>query len=162
LISYGIASGKYIYGNPNIGRQGTTSYTVGSLTGGKTYYFVVAASNSCGASGFSNEMSVIAEPIPITPAPTIEPVPTPEALTTDTSSDMPTDTPEEVAETSTPAPAVQNGGINIENIAIALLASGIVLLGIIVVVQKTKSKKNLPIPPMMPPIGENPPPPLSY
>lgn len=148
LISYGTFSGKYIYGNPNVGGQGTTSYTVGSLVSGKTYYFVVAASNVCGASGFSNEMSVTVGP---TPAPTIEPTEAPLAMTIDTLSDTPTDMPAEVVDTSTPASAVQNGSSAIKNIAIALLASGVVILGAVLIGIKIKSKKNPPIPPIFPP-----------
>jgi fibronectin type 3 domain-containing protein len=48
-----------------------TSYTVGGLTDGTTYYFKVAAVNSSGVSGFSNEASAIPQftygsPTPIT------------------------------------------------------------------------------------------------
>lgn len=59
LVAYGIASKQYIYGNPNVGN--TTSYAVGSLTEGKTYYFVVSAVNGCRPGNFSNEISTIAE-----------------------------------------------------------------------------------------------------
>jgi hypothetical protein len=57
LISYGIASGKYIYGNPNVGGHDTTSYTVSNLAFGTTYYFVVKAVNGCKPGSFSNEIS---------------------------------------------------------------------------------------------------------
>lgn len=154
LVSYGTATGKYIYGNPNVGGQGTTSYTVGSLGSGKTYYFVVAASNACGASGFSNEMSVTVGPPPATPAPAVEATATPLAAT-DTSLIAPTDTPEEVVDTPTPAPVVQSGSSNIKNIAIALLAVGVVILGVVLIGTKIKSKKDTPIPPIYPP--QNPP-----
>lgn len=60
LLSYGLAQGQYIYGNPNIGGQGTTSYTVGSLSPGKKYYFVIQAINGCTPGNFSNEVSAIA------------------------------------------------------------------------------------------------------
>ncbi|PIV08936.1 hypothetical protein COS52_00090 [Candidatus Roizmanbacteria bacterium CG03_land_8_20_14_0_80_39_12] len=60
LLSYGFTSGQYIYGNPNVGGQGTTSYTVGSLSPGKKYYFVVKAVNGCTPGNFSNEVSTIA------------------------------------------------------------------------------------------------------
>lgn len=60
LISYGLASGQYIYGNPNVGSQGTTSYTVGSLSAGKKYYFVIQAVNGCTPGNFSNEISTTA------------------------------------------------------------------------------------------------------
>jgi len=58
LIAYGQEPGKYLYGSPNVGK--VTSYTVGGLTAGKTYYFAVAAvagSGNCSAAGpFSNEL----------------------------------------------------------------------------------------------------------
>jgi len=57
LIAYGFSSGNYIYGNPNVGGAGTTSYTVGNLSGGVTYYFVVRAGNGCAPGPFSNELS---------------------------------------------------------------------------------------------------------
>lgn len=57
LIAYGISAGQYIYGNPNVGRQGTTSYTVGSLSVGTKYYFAVKAVNGCKPGSFSNELS---------------------------------------------------------------------------------------------------------
>lgn len=69
LVSYGLASGQYIYGNPNVGGQGTTSYTVGSLSPGKKYYFVVQAVNGCTPGSFSNEVSTTAGGIVI---PTID------------------------------------------------------------------------------------------
>jgi hypothetical protein len=57
LLSYGVKKGDYIYGQPNIGGQGTTSFTVSSLTSGKTYYFAVKAVNGCKSSDYSNELS---------------------------------------------------------------------------------------------------------
>jgi len=57
LIAYGTSSGADQYGNPNIGGPGTTSYTVGSLSPGKTYYFKVRAGNGCTSGLFSNELS---------------------------------------------------------------------------------------------------------
>lgn len=60
LVSYGLSSGQYIYGNPNVGGQGTTSYTVGALSPGKKYYFVVKAVNGCTPGNFSNEVSTTA------------------------------------------------------------------------------------------------------
>jgi len=147
LVSYGTVSGKYTYGNPNIGGQGTTSYTVGSLTNGKIYYFVVAANNVCGASKFSNEMSVTVGP---TPAPTIEPVITPKALVVAPTYE-PTATPEEIIDTPSPGPVAQDGSSTIKNIAIALLASGVVILAAVLIGTKIKSKKDKPIPPIYPP-----------
>lgn len=104
LLSYGLAPGEYIYGNPNLGGQGTTSYTVGGLTTGKTYYFVVRAGNGCTPGTFSNELSAVAgetltsqpeadRPLDETPTPTPEsptatptPTPVPEVLAAETSS----------------------------------------------------------------------------
>lgn len=78
LLSYGLAPGEYIYGNPNIGGQGITSYTVGGLATGTKYYFVVRAGNGCTPGNFSNELSAIAGETPTpTPAPTDTPTPTP-------------------------------------------------------------------------------------
>lgn len=57
LVSYGLSSGQYIYGNPNVGGQGTTSYTVSNLARGTTYFFVVKAVNGCTPGSFSNEVS---------------------------------------------------------------------------------------------------------
>ena len=69
IIALGFAL-SYIYGNPNIGSQGTTSYTVGSLSSGKKYYFVVKAINGCTPGSFSNEVSTIAgESVVNTPTP---------------------------------------------------------------------------------------------
>lgn len=147
LVSYGTISGKYTYGNPNIGRQGTTSYSVGSLTNGKTYYFVVAASNVCGASSFSNEMSVTVGP---TPAPIIESVATPGELTAPPT-DTPTNAPAEIISTPTPEPTAQSGSSVIKNIAIALLATGVIILGGVLIGIKIKSKNDTFIPPIMPP-----------
>lgn len=57
LLSYGNAPGKYLYGNPNIGSKGTSSYTVGNLASGSTYYFVIKAVNGCTHGNYSNELS---------------------------------------------------------------------------------------------------------
>lgn len=150
LISYGIASGKYIYGDPNVGGQGTTSFTVGSLTGNKEYYFVVAATNNCGASAFSNEMSVVAAPTPApaTPVPTVEPTATPENLVT-ISNPTPTEVVEENVETPTPEAVVQSGNPTLKNLAIIFIVSGLMIIVSLVVIIKIGKKKN---PPTIPPI----------
>ena len=54
-ITYGLASGGYIYGSPNIG--GNSQYTVSGLAPGRVYYFVLTSVNSCGSSGYSEEAS---------------------------------------------------------------------------------------------------------
>ena len=57
LVAYGTSSGNYQFGNPNVGGHDTISYTVGQLSGGTTYYFVVRAGNGCTPGPFSNELS---------------------------------------------------------------------------------------------------------
>jgi hypothetical protein len=101
LLAYGLTSGQYIYGNPNIGGHDTTSYTVSNLAKGTTYYFVVKAVNICNPSNFSNEISATtaggAVVTPVTPntsstntdqnnitTPTNTPTPTPEVQLTTT------------------------------------------------------------------------------
>lgn len=78
VVSYGISSGSYIYGNPNVGKQ--NNYTVGFLSPGTTYYFVVKAVNGCSSGSYSNELSAIAgqnsTPTP-SPTPTIIPTASP-------------------------------------------------------------------------------------
>ena len=103
LVSYGIASGQYIYGNPNVGGQGTTSYTVNNLAKGTTYYFVVKAVNGCAPGSASNEVSATTTGGIITTTPT-------PALSSDTNTQTeatPTDTPtptENVQPTASPTP----------------------------------------------------------
>ena len=75
VVSYGISSGNYIYGNPNVGKQ--NNYTVGFLSQGTTYYFVVKAVNGCSSGSYSNELSAIAGQ---NPTPT--PIPTPTSIPT--------------------------------------------------------------------------------
>lgn len=59
LLSYGLSSGNYIYGDPNIGGPDVTSYTVGNLLNGVTYYFAIRAVNGCMPGGLSNEISAV-------------------------------------------------------------------------------------------------------
>lgn len=58
LIAYGISPGNYLYGNPNVGGPGTTSYTVNLLSANQQYCFVVRAGNDCMPGSFSNEICV--------------------------------------------------------------------------------------------------------
>lgn len=58
LVAYGLSSGVYQYGNPNVGGKGTSSYAVNGLSAGKTYYFKVRAGNGCAPGDFSNELAV--------------------------------------------------------------------------------------------------------
>ena len=67
LIAYGDQSGLYQYGNPNIGGQGTISYTINDLFPNQIYYFVVRAGNGCAPGPFSNELSTATSGVPILP-----------------------------------------------------------------------------------------------
>ena len=58
LVAYGTAPGNLQFGNPNVGEAGTTSYTVSSLSSGRTYYFKVRAGNGCAPGPYSNEVAV--------------------------------------------------------------------------------------------------------
>lgn len=60
VVVYGLSSGNPIFGNPNVGGKDITSYTVGGLSGGTTYFFQVRAGNGCNAGPYSNELSAIA------------------------------------------------------------------------------------------------------
>jgi len=104
LVSYGVSAGNYIYGNPNVGGQGTTSYTVGSLTKGTTYYFAVRAGNGCTPGAYSNEFSATPGGISI---PTLTPTATPSAASTPLAKPdpAPQDTP---TSTPTPTPTKKN------------------------------------------------------
>lgn len=56
LVAYGISPNDNIYGNPNVGGKGTTSYTVAGLSGGTTYCFIVRAGNGCMPGNFSGQI----------------------------------------------------------------------------------------------------------
>jgi hypothetical protein len=56
-IRYGIEPGVYLYGNTDIGN--TTTYVVGGLSAGFTYYFQVVPVNDCQAGNWSNEASAL-------------------------------------------------------------------------------------------------------
>lgn len=68
LVAYGTSPGTPLYGNPNIGGPGTTSYLVEGLSGGTTYYFQVRSGNGCATGDFSGQLQAtptggfIAEP----------------------------------------------------------------------------------------------------
>lgn len=55
-IAFGLASGNYIYGLPDVGD--TNNFTVNHLTSGKTYYFVVRGANGCMPGPWSREWAV--------------------------------------------------------------------------------------------------------
>jgi hypothetical protein len=55
-IAFGLASHNYIYGLPDTGN--TDNFTVGNLSIGKTYYFVVRGVNDCMPGPWSREWSV--------------------------------------------------------------------------------------------------------
>jgi hypothetical protein len=57
LVAYGTSPNSPLFGNPNVGGKGTTKYTVGGLSGNKTYYFKVRSGNGCTPGDFSNELS---------------------------------------------------------------------------------------------------------
>lgn len=107
LVSYGIAPGKYIYGNPNVGGQGTTSYTINNLAKGTTYYFAVKAVNGCAPGSFSNEASAT------TTGGIVANTPTPTPSDTNIQNVIsPTDTPtptENIQSTPTPTQNVTPG-----------------------------------------------------
>ena len=48
-----------LFGNPNVGDKGTTSFRVQGLSGGMTYYFKVRAGDGCMPGDFSNGLSVL-------------------------------------------------------------------------------------------------------
>lgn len=57
LVTFGNKPGEQLYGNPNVGGKGTTSFTVSHLSGNQTYYFRVRAGNGCMPGDYSNEVS---------------------------------------------------------------------------------------------------------
>lgn len=134
LLSYGLSSGNYIYGNPNIGGQGTTSYTVGGLNTGTKYYFVIRAGNGCTPGNYSNEMSAVAGGSP-TPTPTVASA-TNTTTTIDTSTTgstdqitaAPTDTPTPEP-TDTPAPTLAPSG----NSAVKTIVIIGTILGVLII-----------------------------
>ncbi len=56
LVAYGASPSNNTYGNPNVGGNGTTSYTVSGLSGGTNYCFIVRAGNGCKPGPFSGQV----------------------------------------------------------------------------------------------------------
>ena len=140
LLSYGLSSGNYIYGVPNIGGQGATSFTVGGLSTGKKYYFVIRAGNGCTPGAFSNELSAIPGTVATaTPVPTQTPQQTVDsnnAISIDTpvpaiSVDTPTPTPAGLRVLDTGVPATPNASNSFVNqLMIGATAFGVVCAGV--------------------------------
>jgi hypothetical protein len=101
LLAYGLSSGNYIYGNPNIGNQGVTSYIVGSLSSSQKYYFAIKAVNGCMPSSYSNEIGVSTAGTVIVTSTPVATSAKPSTLTNSDDQKSPTDTP---TDTSTPIP----------------------------------------------------------
>lgn len=59
LLQYGPAKDSMIYGNPNIGGRGATSYTVTELQNGVKYYFQMRAGNGCRPGKYSDTITAI-------------------------------------------------------------------------------------------------------
>jgi hypothetical protein len=145
-----------MYGNPNVGGQGTTSYTVGSLSPGKRYYFTVQAVNGCSPGGFSNEISAVSGGTAVS-IPTLTQIPATEMpLKTEGQNNVPpTDIPgqDDIALTNTPPtqniqpttrpPPTQASIINTSKSEILLFISvGILVIGSIGNYLYWKQKKN--------------------
>jgi hypothetical protein len=127
-VNYGTKKGVYIYGNPNVGGANTTSYTVGDLNTGVTYYFIVIAGNGCSPGPVSNELAAKASfpagsptPSQITPST----VPTATANKTSEITKTPTPTPED-QKTDLLNPTLPNSPLKT---AVIIAAAGMVLLG---------------------------------
>jgi hypothetical protein len=100
VLAYGTTSKNYIYGNQNIGPQGTTTYTVGGLNTGTTYYFAVQAVNGCTSGNLSNELSTIASGSNFVPSSTPTQTPSP-TIPLPTKSTIPTTVPTLITKKST-------------------------------------------------------------
>lgn len=143
LISYGLTSGKYIYGNPNVGN--VTSYTVGGLAKNAKYYFVVKAVNGCAPGNFSNELSASTG---TTRASSPTATTAPETATSETQSSneenlTPTELPSETPTPSVPSVNVSSY-INKNNIIIGGTIIGLILLVIsFILMKKSNSGKRI-------------------
>lgn len=146
VLTYGLSSGNYIYGNPSFGGQGTTAYTVSGLSTGTKYYFALRAVNGCATGSLSNEVSAVAGAV-ATPTPT-------EADTTQSSfvpaTDAPTDSPTDTPEvTITPASSVRSigGGLSLDSIVLAGSIIGVLLMlgvGVWNIVLSRRSRRHKP------------------
>jgi hypothetical protein len=131
LVSYGVAAGNYIYGNPNVGN--VTTYTVGSLSTGKTYYFAIKAVNGCMPGAYSNEISGV--PGSSTSTPTVI-VAEMEVSPTGESSSTENLTPTQSAPI-TPVP--RPGAVNVEKVAVYSVIGVLLLLSVIILIIVNRS-----------------------
>lgn len=148
LLAYGIESGKYIYGNPNMGGSGITTYTVGGLATGKKYYFVIRAVNGCNSTEYSNEVSATAGGTNASPSPlqSVTPKRTPteeEESTLETSSEEPTETPAPTEIIA--APKEGNSSILISQIVLGGTILGFILAVVGGVLYFRMKKKSVPL-----------------
>jgi hypothetical protein len=143
LLSYGLKSGSYEYGNPNIGAKGTTSTVVGGLATGTTYYFAVKAVNGCMPGSYSNELSAKAG-VSVTPTSAPDSTASVDDGTTQQIDTAPS-TPEE---TPTPEPSLsvrpdaQTGlGSRVHTIILGSIVGGVLLAligGVLLYLSKKK------------------------
>jgi hypothetical protein len=146
LLVFGQKSGSYEYGSPNIGAKGTTSYTVGNLATGTTYYFKVEAVNGCKPGTYSNELSAKAGSVAATPtvastADTIEDDATVQHVADETI----TPTEESPTPEATPEPEKSEGGSGLSTTHVVLLITipGVLLgIGAVAYLLYTKRKPN--------------------
>ncbi|OGK62092.1 hypothetical protein A2334_04500 [Candidatus Roizmanbacteria bacterium RIFOXYB2_FULL_38_10] len=137
LLSYGLTSGQYIYGNPNVGEQGASSYTVGSLSPGKRYYFAIQAVNGCTSGSFSNEISATAGET-FTYTPTLTQTPTIEITSPTKSQDNVTPTStlkdisiqlQDIQPTSPPISTQASAADNSTSKILLFISIGVVIIG---------------------------------
>jgi hypothetical protein len=132
LLSFGLAPGKYEYGDPNIGGPTTTSYTINNLTTGKRYYFIVRGGNGCMPGAFSNELSAVAGGA----LPTHTPTPTSSTDSVNTDEDS-VDSQISETPTETPTPEVTPTPKPTTNTSVSLtqkIVLGGTLLGIFILI----------------------------